>query len=277
LRIRDIIAGAEKAERTDALVILSFVLRVGKEEILAHPDRVVGEEEGLTVARLLGERRMGRPLAYISRSREFFSEAFYVDERVLIPRPETEILIEEALKMGENRRGALSIVDMGTGSGNIAVIMAKRLGARIVAVDVSHDALLVARRNVEALGETERVELACSDLFAGLRTAKRFDMVLANLPYVGNEEWPELEATVRDYEPRLALDGGTGGLEIYRRFLLELPGVLRSDGVVLCEVGGEKQARLLGGLMEKMGLSVVVRRDYGGRERILVGTWTGSS
>jgi release factor glutamine methyltransferase len=277
LRIRDIIGAAGEAERTDVLVILSLVLGAGKEHLLAHPERVLGEEEERTAEGLLRERRAGRPLAYITGGREFFSETFSVDERVLIPRPETEILIEEALKMGENRRGTPKVVDMGTGSGNIAVVAAKRLGARVVAVDVSRDALLVARRNIEALGVAGRVDLLCCDLFSAFRAARDFDMVLANLPYVGDEEWPGLEATVRDYEPPLALHGGPGGLDVYRRLLSGLPGVLKRDGAVLCEVGGGRQAGELKGLMETIGLSVTVRRDYGGCERILVGKWTSSS
>jgi release factor glutamine methyltransferase len=270
-------ASAHGISGLDAVSIVASALSVRKEEILANPDRELSEDSSLRALRFFEQRRQGKPHAYITKEKEFFSETFYVDERVLIPRPETETLVEEALRILDERPKLASILDMGTGSGAIGLTVAKRANRRVVCVDISLDALSLAKRNGERLGVSQRVDFVCSDLFGCIREETKFDMVLANLPYVAREEWDDLMTDVKDYEPRRALDGGPGGTILYDRLFKELPHHLKGDGWFICEVGGNEQAERLKDLLEPTGLRVVIKKDLSGIERILLGSWISSS
>ncbi len=233
-------------------------------------DREIDERTLLVVRRCLDERTAGKPLAYITEDREFFSENFFVNKNVLIPRPETEILVEEALKIiGKKKEGA--VLDMGTGSGAIGITIAKHSASRVVCVDISPAALRVARKNADAMGVSQRTRFLCCDLFGGISRGAKFDMILANLPYVAGDEWDTLMTDVRQYEPKRALWGGKDGMDIYRRFVPGLPGHLRHDGYVLVEIGSSTQAKKVGAMLAGAGLTVDIKKDYSGRERVLVG------
>jgi release factor glutamine methyltransferase len=276
LRIRDIIEQQKGIERIDTVNIVGLALSMQKEEIFTNLEREVDEAEGLLVQELLAERRKGKPLAYIAKSKEFFSENFYVDERVLIPRPETEIIVEEALALLETGQEMNSLLDMGTGSGAIGIILAKKTQKHVVCADISLEALRVAKQNGESLGVSRLTRFICSDLFGGIKGLK-FDMILANLPYVAREEWDSLMTDVKDYEPRGALDGGTDGTIIYKRFIEGLPHHLNKKGFVLCEVGGRRQAEKIREMFRAIGVSVVEKNDLSGIERVLIGSWTSLS
>lgn len=276
MRIRDIIEQQKGIERLDTVNILGFALSMRKEEIFTNLEREIDEARGLLVQQLLEERGKGKPLAYIAKSKEFFSENFYVDERVLVPRPETEILVEEALTLLTGRQELNGLLDMGTGSGAVGLVLAKKTQKQVVCADISLEALCVARQNGASLGVSRLTHFICSDLFAGIRGSK-FDMILANLPYVACEEWDSLMTDVKDYEPRRALDGGEGGTAIYERFIEGLPHYLSKKGFVLCEVGGSKQAKRIQEMFRTIGISVVEKNDLSGIERILIGSWTSLS
>lgn len=276
MRIKDIIEQQKGIERLDTVNIVGLALSMRKEEIFTNLEREVDEAEGLLVQELLAEREKGRPLAYIAKSKEFFSENFYVDERVLIPRPETEIIVEEALALLETRQEMNSLLDMGTGSGAIGLILAKKTQKHVVCADISLEALRVAKQNGESLGVSRLTRFICSDLFGGIKELK-FDMILANLPYVAREEWDSLMTDVKDYEPRGALDGGTDGTIIYKRFIEGLPHHLNRKGFVLCEVGGRRQAEKIREMFRAIGVSVVEKNDLSGIERVLIGSWTSLS
>jgi len=270
LRISQIITGEKGLSRTDVVAAICLACNLTKEQVFCHMDREMNEESLRSVRRVLDERSAGRPLAYITGVREFFSETFSVNEAVLIPRPETEVLVEEALAIIGNRKG-LSILDMGTGSGAIGIIIAKHTGNRVVCVDISEAALAVARINALSMGVARGTRFVCSDLFGALHGGTRFDMILSNPPYVADDEWDGLMADVRDFEPRCALCGGKGGLEVYRRIAAEVPGRLAPGGHVLLEIGSARQAAAVGGMLEGAGLRLSVRKDYSGRERVLAG------
>jgi release factor glutamine methyltransferase len=276
LRIKDIIEQQKGIERLDTVNIVGLALSMQKEEIFTNLEREVDEAEGLLVQELLAERGKGKPLAYIAKSKEFFSENFYVDERVLIPRPETEIIVEEALALFETGQEMNSLLDMGTGSGAIGLILAKKTQKHVVCADISLEALRVAKQNGESLGVSRLTHFICSDLFGGIKGLK-FDMILANLPYVAREEWDSLMTDVKDYEPRGALDGGTDGTIIYKRFIEGLPHHLNKKGFVLCEVGGRRQAEKIREMFRAIGVSVVEKNDLSGIERVLIGSWTSLS
>jgi release factor glutamine methyltransferase len=276
LRIRDIIEEQKNIERLDTVNILALALSMRKEEVFTNLEREIEEKSHLRIKHLLEERERGRPFAYMARGKEFFSETFYVDERVLIPRPETEILVEEALGLLAQKPEMNSILDMGTGSGAIGLVLAIKTQKHIVCSDISLDALRVARQNGEGLGVSRMVHFICSDLFSAIGEAQ-FDMILANLPYVASEEWDGLMPDVKDYEPRTALDGGKGGIAVYKRFIERLPQHLKKSGCVLCEIGGPGQAKRIQEMLRAIGLTVGVKNDLSGNERALIGSWTSLS
>jgi release factor glutamine methyltransferase len=270
LRIRDLLSATKDVPPVDVASIVAFTLSVRKEALYTDPAMEVSENESRRIHGLLAERRSGRPLAYITGEREFFSERLLVDERVLIPRPETELLVEEALSLLQARPDMQNVMDMGTGSGAIGIVVAKRARRKVLCVDVSADALSVAESNARRLGVAGRIALVCSDLFACFRREGRFNIILANLPYVATGAWDDLMKDVKEHEPRVALCGGDRGLDTYKRFVSETPRHLLPEGYVLCEIDGAEQAEELAGMFASQGFSVVVKRDYSDRERIVV-------
>ena len=258
---------------TDILPILSFALSMKKEKILVCLDNEIGENEARAVERILRERQEGKPLAYITGEKEFFSQSFFVDRRVLIPRPETELLVEEALAILDKRNDIRTVMDVGTGSGIIGATIARLSSRSVLCVDISMDALTVARRNASASEAPERLAFLCSDLMTGIKKGRKFDMILANLPYVAEREWDDIMRDVKEYEPGVALLGGPDGLEIYRRFVRLLPEYLGEHGCVLVEIGpgqGQKMVNML----ESRGLKAVLKKDLAQRERVVIGSWT---
>jgi release factor glutamine methyltransferase len=216
LRIRDILSKDNRVPRLDLMGLVSHSLGLSREALFLGLDREIEEREAAQIDELVEERRAGRPLAYITRVKEFYSEEFFVDGHVLVPRPETERLVEEALRIIENRAKPVSVLDMGTGSGAIGIIMAKRAFCEVLCVDISPEALRVARQNARLLCPDADISFVCSSLFDSLRAGTRFDLVLANLPYIPTEEIDALAVDVREFEPRVALDGGPDGLGVYR-------------------------------------------------------------
>ena len=271
--IRDIVLREKNISMTDVLGIISFVCATTKEQILANMDREIENTNLSRIEQLLGERRNGKPLAYITEKKEFYSQNFFVDKNVLVPRPETEILVEEALNILDKRKNTTDILDMGTGSGAIGLTIARRTLKRVVCVDVSKMALRVAGKNAHVMGVSDRIHLLCSNLFSGIKEGTKFDMILANLPYVADEEWGSLMTDVRDFEPKNALCGGKGGTEIYQEFLRSVHVYLKNEGYVLCEVGGYRQAQMMKNMLESTGFRVNIKNDYSGAERVVVGSW----
>jgi len=275
LRIRDIMSKAGAMRGTDILPILSFALSMKKEKILVSLDSEIGDDEARAVEAILRERQEGKPLAYITGEKEFFSRSFFVDPRVLIPRPETELLVEEALAVLEKRDDIRTVMDVGTGSGVIGATIARLSSRNVLCVDISMDALAVARRNAAVSGVPERLTFLCSDLMEGIKKGRKFDMILANLPYVAEGEWDDVMRDVKEYEPGLALRGGADGLEIYRRFIRLLPDHLAERGCVLVEIGPGQGKKMID-MFESRGLRAGLKKDLAQRERVVIGSWTNS-
>ncbi len=218
----------------DADLLLCHVLRWPRAKLLAHPERPLAPAEESAYRSLLRRREAREPLAYILGRKEFYGLEFAVDRRVLVPRPETELLVELALEhLAKNPRARLA-VDVGTGSGAVAVALAVHAPQlRVVACDISPDALSLGRSN--ALRNGAKVDFVASDLLAPM--VGPFDIILANLPYVARSEWATLPPEVRDYEPASALDGGPDGLDAYRRFLPQAAARLARGGLLAVEIG----------------------------------------
>jgi release factor glutamine methyltransferase len=252
--------------RLEAEVLLADALGADRARLYVQrdvPDAVVAR-----FAELLERRGRGEPLQHLRGKQEFFSRDFAVDPRVLIPRPETELLVETALRsIAAIERPA--VLDVGTGAGAIAITLAlERPDARVCATDVSEEALAVARANAHRLG-ADRVALRQGDLIDPF-AAERFDLVVSNPPYVPSAEIDTLAAEVRLHEPRIALDGGRDGLEAYRRLDGCIDRVLVSGGLLAVEIGFGQLDAVREILARGGRRCVAVERDLGGIDRVVV-------
>lgn len=260
-------AGIEPAGRESTL-LLGTVLRAGEASLLARDREPVASVSEALFRELIERRTSGEPIAYLLGEKEFFGRSFAVDRRVLIPRPETEHLVEIALALALPDRAR--VLDVGTGSGCIAVtVAAERSDWQVVATDISAAALAVARFNARRHGVEGRVRLLAADLVEGLDLAE-FDLVLGNPPYVEEEIVPYLSRDVRDFEPHVALTSGPEGLEAIRA-LLAAAGALR-PGAWLAFEFGFGQGDVIAGLAREIGHfdRIELRQDLAGIERDVV-------
>ncbi|HEV7678764.1 MAG TPA: peptide chain release factor N(5)-glutamine methyltransferase [Candidatus Dormibacteraeota bacterium] len=265
--------GSESA-RLDAELVTAHSLGLRRLDLYLQFDRPLREEELEPMRALLRRRAAGEPVAYLVGEREFYGRPFLVTPAVLIPRPDTETLVEAALAWARVRAadgGGLRIADVGTGSGCIGITMAAELpGASVVVSDVSPEALEVARHNIDRTRVGERVETVQGDWTTPLARHAPFDMLLSNPPYVTTAEVAELATDVRNYEPHQALDAGDDGLHAYRALLSHMATLLRSPAYVAVEVDprrADQVAQLLGAALP--GWDVRSRADLTGRPRVI--------
>lgn len=225
-----------ESPRLEAQLLLAHALDCRKTELYTRWDEVIGEDKRSKFRDLIRRRLEGCPVQYLLGYREFFLLQLEVTPAVLIPRPESELLVTEALNHLKLRE-APRVLDVGTGSGCIALAVAHRhKSARITGSDISAEAIEVARRNAAKHKLAERVQFVLSDLFASM-DSEQFDVIVSNPPYVSAPEYAELGPQVRDFEPRLALDGGPDGYAIYDRLIPAAAERLASGGVLLLEIG----------------------------------------
>ena len=262
--------GRSPTPALDARVLAGSVLGLDASALVAYGENVIDEAHVRRLTALVERRKAGEPVAYIIGSKEFHGLRFAVDRRVLIPRPETEELASRVIEDFKN--ASPLVLELGTGSGAIACAIADALPpARILATDISAQALEVAAENVAALALGDQIELAQGDLFNAVGEGRRFDAIVANLPYVGERDDDILEPGVRAYEPAIALDGGVDGLEVYRRMLPHAPAFLAAGGRLYMECGPRNALELAG--LAKRSFSdkqVDVVEDLGGRERMVI-------
>lgn len=281
-RLRE--AGSETA-RLDAELLLAHALGTDRTGVIAHTDAPVGDGAAARFEAALDRRAAGEPVAYIRGFKEFHGLAFGVDPRALIPRPETERLVELAelevvrrLVAAPRPSGAppIRVVDVGVGSGAVAVTLAVLLRRRgmgddvaITATDTSGDALELARENAVAHAVGDRISFVREDLLPG-EVVERWDIVVANLPYVRSEALPGLPKAA-SFEPALALDGGPDGLRVIDRLLELLPGAMPGDGVALLEIGGDQAGEMGSLAAERLpGWSCEIELDLGGLPRVAI-------
>ncbi len=262
-------AAAIQEAETDARLLLEFVCGTDRNTLLAHGDSELTGEQESAYRELLKKRSRHIPLQYLTGVQDFMGLEFAVNEHVLIPRQDTEILAEEALK---NLHDGMQVLDLCTGSGCILIsLLNYSNNCEGVGADISEEALRTAALNAgRLLGGRANITFVQSDLFENVRGM--FDMIVSNPPYIKSEAIGTLMPEVRDYEPRQALDGGEDGLLFYRRILRESSRYLRKGGMLLFEIGYD-QGEEVSGLMEQAGfLEVRVVRDYGGLDRVVCGT-----
>jgi release factor glutamine methyltransferase len=255
--------------RLDAEILIAHALGIQRVMLYARFDQPLSSEERTRIRELVARRGRGEPIAYITGTREFHSLDFEVTPDVLIPRPDTETLVEIAIACAKSMEAPV-IADVGTGSGAIAVTIAKHVpAARIYALDRSRAACAVAERNVKKHGVEAQVTLLESDLFGALPADATLDLIAANLPYIPTAAIAGLMRSVRDFEPISALDGGPEGLDLIQRLVLSLPARLRSGGIALLEIGHDQASRVRR-LLEAAGLGeVMVHRDLAGLDRVV--------
>jgi len=259
---------------TDALHLFEFCLGATREQLVLHPDREVDEQQAAFLEETVNRRLTREPLQYIIGIREFWSLDFFVSPAVLIPRPETEFLLDRVLGV-LRRTGAAGqpILDMCTGSGVIAVVLAmEKASARIVAADRSAGALRVAARNIARHGRKGSISLVCSDLFGALRPGPHFGAIVANPPYIAVGDFDSLQPEVRDWEPRSALLAGKRGLDVIERLAWEGHQYLIPGGWMFMEIGADQEDEvytLFGGRENRIYDQVEVLRDWAGKPRVL--------
>lgn len=221
----------------DAVLLLRHTLSLSRAALLAHPERPLTREDQAAYQRVLERRLRFEPVQYILGTQEFFGLELRVTPAVLIPRPETETLVEQVLARIPNS-GPGRVADVGTGSGAIAIALASSLPlVSVTALDLSPAALAVARENVATHGLGERIRLLESDLFSALPAASRFDAIVSNPPYVPDGDAASLHPQVRDFEPQGALFAGADGLAIYQRLIPEAAARLERGGLLALEIG----------------------------------------
>lgn len=259
-----------EAARLEAQVLLAHVLDCPKIDLMVRYAEEPTEAERTRFRELVRRRVEHWPVAYLIGRREFYLLPFEVTPAVLIPRPETETLVLQALALLKGKAGA-RVLDLGTGSGCIAVSIAHQAkGAAVTAVDVSPDALDVARRNATAHGVADRVRFLPGDLFAPLPAGAAFDLIVSNPPYVTQGELAGLAPEVRDHEPRLAFDGGPDGLNFYRRIAADAGRFLAPGGSVLVEIGATQEAAVRS-MFAAAGLTVgPTVKDAAGLPRVVI-------
>lgn len=265
----DFRAVAQQSARLDAELLLARVLGCDRVRLYMDLDRPLDQDELARLRELVRRRRSHEPVAYILGEKEFYRRMLEVDSNVLVPRPETELVVDRALeRIGQDSGGP--VLDLCTGSGAIAIALAaEREQLQVDGVDVSAGALELARRNVERHGVADRVALHHGDLFEPLAQGRRYALIVSNPPYVTEAEWVALAPGVRDHEPRLALVGGRDGLEVIRRIVAEAPRWLAAGGGVLLEVGAG-QSGAAGELLRSHGfVSVCVHPDLSGIGRVV--------
>lgn len=259
----------------DARLIIRKALGVEEARIYAHPEEEVFPEALGRVQALLERRLKGEPMAYILGEKEFYSRPFVVDPRVLIPREETELLVDEALGIIKDFPSP-KVADVGTGCGCIAITIAlEHPGAMVVAIDSSREALKVARANARRLcprDALKRLRFVRGELLRPLRDGT-IDVVVSNPPYVSEEEYELLPREVRDFEPKEALVAGEDGLSCLARIVNDTPRVLKKGGWLLVEIGAGQGGDVSAMFCEAGFSEVAVLQDLSGKDRVVKGKW----
>ena len=289
--IEDLKSANIETPELEAGVMLCRALKCDKAYLYSHYDRVLDKEELRLLREMLDQRILNVPLQYIVGETEFMGLSFSVSPAVLIPRQDTETLVEECIKLvgliskqaelgktdmykgNETLITNVKVLDMCTGSGCIAVSIAHYCPeSMVVACDISQAALYIARENCERNRVAKRVELHCGDLFEPLAGEQQFNIIVSNPPYIESNVIPELQKEVKNHEPFLALDGGKDGLDFYRKIIAVAPRYLINGGYLALEIG-YNQGQSVKKLMNEFFCDITVYKDIGGNDRVVIGRY----
>ncbi len=241
-------------------------------DIYTHPEKEVDQKSYKKFQDLVERRSKREPISYITGEKEFYSRSYKVNSSVLIPRPETELLIDEALLLA-NQIASPRILDIGTGSGCISVTLAYMCNnAKIVATDISQKALKVAKENIFKHGKQDNISLAGGDLITFFKD-KSFDIVISNPPYISESEINKLEPDIKDYEPMIALRAGEDGLKYIKRIISDSRRVLKEEGWCVLEVGQGQAEKVINLFKEYGFIAVSTKKDLNGIDRVILAKW----
>lgn len=253
---------------SQARIVLANVLQKSKEYILINENESLEEQIYNEFIEKIEKISCGIPLQYITKSQEFMGMKFFVDENVLIPQPDTEILIEEILNIIDKKED-LEVLDMCTGSGAIAVSIAKYTNnCKVYAVDISSGALEVAKKNAIKNGVNEKIVFINSNMFENIDCNKKFDIIVSNPPYIETDTIKQLSIQVQK-EPKIALDGGVDGLDFYRNLALNSKKYLKKMGVIAMEIG-YNQRKAVTNLFKTEYKNIYYKKDLSGNDRVIV-------
>ena len=234
---QDLLNHSIQTAKIDAEVILADVLKISRVNLITKQNTVLNQRQEDLFAKFIKRRKQQEPVAYILNKKEFWNENYYVDKRVLIPRPETEILIEMLLKKVKDKSKAFQILDLGCGSGCLLISCLKEFNKSLgLGIDISSLALEVAKKNIQSYKINSRAKLLKLDLFK-LDIKKKFDFILSNPPYLTSSEYRNLSKDVKDYEPKQALVGGFDGILYYKKIISFSKSCLKKNGFLALEIG----------------------------------------
>lgn len=260
--LKDVDEGSFKAK-----ILLEHILKVKREYIIAHCEDIVSNEQVTLYQAKLEEIKKGKPIQYITHYQEFMKLDFYVDENVLIPQPDTEILVEKVIEILKNKKNTCSVLDMCTGCGAIGISIAKYIPKTDIYVsDISKSALQIAKKNALKNG-VENIHFILSDQFKSIYK-KDFDIIVSNPPYIETDMIKDLPTEVKN-EPHLALDGGNDGLDFYRTLSNQSISYLKSNGYLCLEIGYQQKEEV-SKLLKNYFKNIKIFQDYGGRDRVVI-------
>ena len=267
--INELESVSDNSRKEIELLILEYT-NFRQIDLIINVKNEINEKEYSLILEKIAKRKKGIPIQYIIGNQEFMNLKFSVNEKVLIPRQDTEILVEKIISLYSKCEN-LRVLDIGTGSGAISISLAKYLkNSSIVSVDVSIDAINVAKGNAKLNGVLDQIEFIQSDLFNNLADDNKFDIIVSNPPYIRSKEIEKLQVEIKDYEPILALDGGNDGLDFYRKITEESVRFLNKNGMLAYEIGFDQ-----GEDVKKMFLrnfnNIEVIKDYQNLDRIVIG------
>lgn len=247
-----------------ARILLEYILKLSREKIVSNPNIEVSDNNVESYLNKINDIKNGMPIQYITNKQEFMKLNFYVDKNVLIPQPDTEILVEKAIEICKNHGNDIKILDLCTGSGAIGISIAKNIkNAKVYATDIKNTVIDIAKQNAKQ-NNVDNIEFIVSDMFENIQE-KDFDIIVSNPPYIETDVIKTLPTEVRN-EPIIALDGGKDGLKFYKIILSEYKKYLKKDGYLLLEIG-YNQAKSVG---ELINLNYSIIEDLAGNDRVII-------
>ena len=260
-RVSQELAGIGITDPAESEWLVALILKIKRSDVFTLANKSLTKKQVELIEDALDKRKKHMPLAYIVGDAEFYGLKFIVDENVLIPRPETEEVVEFALK---HINKTSKVLDIGTGSGAIAIAIAAQKKCQVTAVDISEEALKIARQN--AKNNTKKVEFIQSNVFSAL-DGRKFDVIISNPPYISETEYQTLMPEVKMYEPKIALVAEDDGLKIYKKIINDAPNYLEKDGVIVFQIG-YNQGKEIQKLLEKDFKEIKILKDLQGNDRI---------
>jgi len=259
-----------KSFQLDSELLLSKILNKKRENILISLDQEINPKLISKFHKLISRRSLREPIAYILNEKEFWSKVFYVNRFTLVPRPETELLVERIVKEFKTKK--LSILDIGTGSGCILISLVSEIkGSKGVGVDISKEAIKVAKINSKRHGTKNRIKFLNYSFNDILH--KKFDLVVANPPYIKNKDIKNLEKDIKNFEPKIALDGGNDGLDVIKKVIYKSKAILKIKGMLALEIGNRQYKKVSKILLENNFRIKDVVRDYKDNIRCILSTF----